>query len=75
MGAEKIKIEMKTFQTSVKRLSAGVSQASILWKDEKFSELSSSVSEVANQSKNIMVSADRCCSSIDKFEKIALDIF
>ena len=45
--------------------------ASSLWKDEKFSKLSSSVAKIANQSKDVMVMGDRCCSSIDKFEKIA----
>lgn len=70
MGTENIKKELQIFQTSVKKLSAGVGVASPLWKDEKFSELSSSVAEIANQSKEVMVTGNRCCSSIDKFEKI-----
>lgn len=71
MSSENIKKEMQIFQASVKKLSAGVGTASSLWKDEKFSELSSSVAEIANQSKDVIVTGDRCCSSIDKFEKIA----
>lgn len=71
MSSENIKKEMQIFQASVKKLSAGVGTASSLWKDEKFSELSSSVAEIANQSKNVIVTGERCCSSIDKFEKIA----
>lgn len=71
MGAENIKKEMQIFQASIKKLSAGVGQASSLWRDEKFTELSSSVAEIANQSKNVMVMGDRCCGSIDKFLKIA----
>lgn len=73
MRAEKINREMQLFQASVKRLSSGVSKASSLWKDEKFSELSSSVSEIANQSKDVMVAADRCSASISKFDKIAAE--
>lgn len=73
MGNEKIRKEMQIFQASIKRLSVEVGKASDLWKDEKFSELSSSVSEVANQSKNVMITADRCCVSIDKFKKIATE--
>lgn len=73
MGTEKIRKEMQIFQASIKRLSVGVGRVSNLWKDEKFSELSSSLSEVANQSKIIIVAADRCCTSIDKFEKIAAE--
>lgn len=71
MGTENIRKELQIFQASVKKLSAGVGAASSLWKDGKFSELSSSVAEVANQSKDVMVAGDRCCSSIEKFEKIA----
>ena len=73
MGTESIRKEMKIFQSSIKNLSAGISRASSLWKDEKFSELSASIGEVANNSKNIMVAGDRCCSSIEKFDKIAAE--
>lgn len=73
MGSENIKKEMQLFQSSIKHLSGGISRASSLWKDEKFSELSASVSEIANQSKEIMVAGDRCCASVDKFTKIAAE--
>ena len=73
MGTEKIRKEMQIFQSSIKNLSAGISRASSLWKDEKFSELSASVGDVANNSKNIMVIGEKCCSSIDKFDKIAAE--
>ena len=73
MGTESIRNEMKIFQSSIKNLSAGISRAASLWKDEKFSELSASIGEVANNSKNIMVAGDRCCSSIEKFDKIAAE--
>ncbi len=73
MGTESIRKEMQIFQSSIKKLSAGMNQASSLWKDEKFSELSASIGEVANNSKNVMVAGDRCCSSVDKFNKIAAE--
>ena len=71
MGSESIRKEMQIFQSSIKNLSAGISRTASLWKDEKFSELSSSIGEVANDSKNVMVAGDRCCLSVDKFNKIA----
>ncbi len=71
MSSDNIRREMQAFQASVKKLSSGVGSASSLWRDEKFAELSSVVSEIANQSKDVMVAGDRCCSSIDRFEKIA----
>lgn len=73
MGSENIKKEMQAFQTSVKQLSVGVGRASSLWRDEKFSELSAAIGEIANNSKEVMVIGDRCCNSIDKFEKIAAE--
>lgn len=73
MGVENIKKEMQLFQFSIKNLSTGISRAASLWKDEKFSELSASIGEVANNSKNVMVAGDRCCSSVDKFNKIAAE--
>ena len=56
---------------AIRKNGAGISRASSLWKDEKFSELSASIGEVANNSKSVIVSGDRCCSSVDKFNKIA----
>lgn len=73
MGSESIRKEIQIFQSSIKNLSTGISQASSLWKDEKFSELSASIGEIANNSKSIMVVGDRCCSSVDKFDKIAIE--
>ncbi len=73
MGSENIKREIQIFQSSVKHLSAGIGRASSLWRDAKFSELSASIGEIANQSKDVIVAGDRCCSSIDKFDKIAAE--
>lgn len=70
MGTESIRKEMQVFQTSVKKLSIGTKRVSFLWKDEKFSGLSTSIEEVANNSKNLMVAGDRCCYIMDKFNKI-----
>ena len=71
MGTKSIRKEMMIFQSSIKNLSAEISRAASLWKDEKFSELSKSIGEVVNNSKDIMIAGDSCCSSVDKFNKIA----
>jgi len=73
MGSRDIKKEMQVFQSSVKQLSVGIGKASSLWMDAKFSELSVSVGEIAIQSKDVIVAGDRCCSSIDKFDRIAAE--
>ncbi len=73
MRSTEIKKDLQEFQTAVKRLSEKIGQAASLWGDSKFSELNSSVGRVATQSKEVMVSGDRCCSAIDRFEKIATE--
>ncbi len=73
MGTSDIKKELQAFQAAVKKLSCGIGRASSLWTDVKFFELSSSISRVATQSKDLMMSGDKCCSSIDRFDKIAAE--
>lgn len=73
MSSASIRKDLQLFQASVKKLSDGVGKASSLWKDQKFSELSSSVSQVAMQSKQVMMTGDRVCTSLDKFDKIAAE--
>lgn len=71
MGAQDISKEMQAFQAAIQKLSGSIGQASALWRDPKYSELSSSVGEIASQSKDVLVSGERCCSSVIKFDKIA----
>jgi len=71
MNSGNIKKELQLFQYAVKSLSESIKGASLLWKDKKFSELSSNVTEIASNSRDVIVAGDRCCSSIDIFEKIA----
>ena len=71
MSSEAIKKELQIFNSSIKKLSSGIGKASVLWGDAKFAELSSSISVIANQSKDVIMSGEKCCSSIDNFSKIA----
>ena len=73
MPSGEIKKDLQLFQASIKQLSSSISSASSLWSDKKFAELSTAVSEVASQSRDVMVSGDRCCSSIDRFDKVAAE--
>lgn len=69
--SQKIKQDVDVFSSAVQRLGAGIKGASSLWKDSKYSELSSEIGQIANLSKSVIVSGDRCSSSIEKFCKIA----
>ncbi len=71
MGVEKIKKDMERFEISVRKLSSEISKASVLWKDDQFMKLNTSVQKVAAQSKDLMVAGSNCCSSVGKFDQIA----
>lgn len=71
MGSALIRKDVDEFQKAVQKLSSGIGKAASLWGDQKYSELSSAVRVVANMSKDVIVTGDRCCSAIDKFDKIA----
>lgn len=71
MGAESIEKELEQFQSSLKKLSSGISNASSLWNDSKYAELSAAVSRIANESKDFVMSGNVCCKSLDKFKKIS----
>ena len=71
MSSQMIKKNIDRFQNSVKKLGSDVNKATALWNDEKFSELSAAIGEIANMSRDVILAGDRCCNSIDKFEKIA----
>lgn len=73
MSSGEIRKDLQLFQESIKHLSSSISGASSLWRDQKYAELSSAVSEVASQSRDVMVSGDRCCLSIDRFDKVAAE--
>lgn len=71
MNTSNVKKDMDMFQKAIKKLSAEVGKAATIWGDSKFSELSSSVSAIANMSKNVIVAGNNSCHSIDKFIKIS----
>lgn len=73
MDAGSIRQDVDAFQAAVKRLSGKVGDAGSLWSDAKFAELSSTVSVIAGMSRDVMVTGDDCCASIDRFAKISAE--
>lgn len=71
MNSGPIRHDMEAFQASVRRLSGEIGRASALWQDEKFSQLSASVSTIASMSRDLIIAGDACCASIDRFAQIA----
>lgn len=70
LKADSIEKELQAFQAAIKNLSSDISNASCLWSDEKFSQLSASIGAIANQSKDVLVTGERCCASIAKLNRI-----
>jgi len=69
--SQQIKRELEGFQASVQELGVGIKGASSLWKDPKYSELSSEITQIANLSKTVLVAGDKSLESINKFFKVA----
>ena len=69
--SQQIKRELEGFQSAIQKLGTGIKSASSLWKDPKYSGLSSEMTQIANLSKNVLVSGDKSCEIIDKFFKAA----
>lgn len=70
MNSGVIRQDIEEFQTAVVKLSGEVGKVSSLWTDNKYNELSSAISVIANMSKEIIVAGEKCCASIDKYQKI-----
>ena len=73
MGSERIRSDLREFEQSVRSLSDGVSKASSIWNDKKYTELSDSIREVANDSIRFIQVGARCCAQVDKFMEIAAE--
>lgn len=68
---QQIKRDLDDFQAAVQKLSSGVKTASSLWRDPKYSQLSSELTQIANSSKSVITTGDKSCETINKFFKIA----
>lgn len=73
MKSSVIRNELEVFQTAVQKLGTGVGKGNSLWQDEKFRDLSAGVSEIASLSRNVILAGEKCCTSIDRFEKVAAE--
>lgn len=73
--AQQIRSDLSGFQMSIQRLSTGIKGAAALWHDPKYSELASEISQIANDSRAVLVAGDKSCDSIEKFFKVASEEF
>ena len=73
MNSGNIKKSLEQFQVSVAKLSGEIGKATSVWSDPNYSKLHSEVSDIANQSKDVIVSGDKFCSSLERFNKIVIE--
>lgn len=69
--SQQIKSDIDTFQGYVQKLSKSVQSASSLWCDSQYSALALGVSTIATQARDVIVTGDKLCDSIDRFYDIA----
>jgi len=73
MSTASLRREIESFQQSVKGLSSGIKQSGTEWNDGKYKELSELIRSVASSSKQVIISGERTCDVLDRFEQIAVE--
>jgi len=63
--------ELDQFAHSVSAMSEGLSSLSTMWSDQQYTTLLALVRSIAGTSKKVIVSGERSCAMLDRFERIA----
>lgn len=69
--SQQVKSEVDSFQGYVQKLSGNVQSVSTLWRDSQYSALLSGISTIATQARDVIVTGDKLCESINQFFEIA----
>ncbi len=69
--SQQVKVDVDSFQGYVQKLSGNVQSASTLWRDSQYSALMSGISTIATQARDVIVTGDKLCESINRFFEIA----
>lgn len=69
--SQQIEADVDKFQNHVQKLSTSIRSAGSLWKDPQFSDLMSGISKIASQAKEVIVTGDKLCETINRFYNIA----
>lgn len=71
MSEKQIRDQVSYFEGVVHNLSLEIGKVSTLWQDSKYSELYTSVAQVATLSRDFMAAGDKCINSLSQFNKIS----
>lgn len=69
--SQQIKFDVDSFQGYVQKLSENVKSTSTLWCDSQYSALMSGISTLATQARDVIVTGDKVCESLNRFFEIA----
>lgn len=67
--------DISQIQESVKKLSTGINQAGVNWKDDKIQALKASVSQLAGESRRVVEAGQKCNYTLRKFEEISAETY
>ncbi|MBQ6980329.1 MAG: hypothetical protein IJQ07_06760 [Clostridia bacterium] len=70
-GINSINAEIDKFKNEVKRLSGDVASVGINWHDDKYAQLSSLISTIANNSKGVISSAEDFSADVKRFQSLS----
>lgn len=68
---KQIRGDLSDFQVSIQRLSSGIKGTASLWQDSKYSGLVEEISQIADESRLVLIAGDKSCEAIENFFKIA----
>ncbi len=69
--SQKIETDVDMFQSYVQKLSANVQSIGSLWNDPQFFDLLNGISKIASQARDVIITGDKLCETINRFYNIA----
>ncbi len=75
MAGESLQLrkEIERFKLSTMKISEKINSVSDIWRDNNYASLQAQIGELAKNSKTVVESGEKTCSSIDKFFEIAAE--
>ena len=70
-NTQEVKKDIDLFQGYVQKMSSKIQSTSIQWNDEQYKSLMVGMTCIAQQSKDVLITGDKFCESVDKFFTIS----
>jgi hypothetical protein len=73
-NSTELRRELESFKLSTGKVSEKLNNVSDIWKDSNYASLQNQIGELAKNSKTVIESGEKACSSIDKFFAISAEV-